>query len=417
VSRIKCLKFLSPVLFAFFLASIPSPAAAQTYKVLHTFTGAPKDGQWPVGALARDAVGNLYGATREGGPGTCANGQFSCGTVFMLTKTGKEVGVFSFTGQDGDAPGAGLFRDSAGNLYGTTTFGGPHSCGPDEGCGTLFQLNSRGSKIRYYSFDGQNGEFPESPLIEFSGSLYGTTPDGGALGLGTVYKINTVGKETVLHSFEDGADGCDPSPGVTADSKGNLYGVTVLGGSGGSCNDGDGTAYELDTAGNFIPLITFGGEGSYPDSPLIFDPQGNLYGVAGAGGSSNGCSGGCGTLYELSPNNGTWSGRRVYSFCSLPNCADGSEPGGSIVRDNNTGNIYGITVFGGAYGYGTVFKLDANGNETVLYSFMGGSDGANPEGGLAMDASGNLYGVTPVGGDISCDISLGGCGVVFELTP
>jgi uncharacterized repeat protein (TIGR03803 family) len=292
--------------------------------------------------------------------------------------------------------------------------GGVHTCNNSPpGCGTLFQLNKTGSKIRYYSFTGSNGEFPESPLIDVSGNLYGTTNSGGTDGVGIVYKINTSGKETVLYSFEGGSDGCDPYPGVTADSRGNLYGVASSDG----CN-GSGAAYEIDTSGNFHLLYQFiGFVGSEPDSALIFDPQGNLYGTAGIGGSSDQCSGGCGTVFELSQQNGIWSGRRLYSFCSLPDCADGDSPVGPLVRDNNTGNLYGATFFGGAYGYGTVFELDPSGHETVLYSFTGASDGAYPGGGLTMGGSGNLYGVALSGGDISCNVQLGGCGLVFELTP
>ena len=409
---VKSSKFLTPILLAFLIAYISASAPAQTFKVLHTFTGAPKDGEAPVGALVRDAAGNLYGVTNLGGSGTC--GQFTCGTVYMLTKSGKEVGVFSFTGQDGTFPEAGLFRDAAGNLYGTTEQGGVHGCNNNPpGCGTIFQLNKTGNKIRYFSFAGTNGETPESPLIEVSGSLYSTTSFGGTDGFGTVYKINTTGKETILYSFEGASDGCDPYAGVTADSKGNLYGVASSDG----CN-GSGAAYEIDTAGNFHLLYQFiGFVGSEPDSPMIFDSQGNLYGTAAIGGSSDQCSGGCGTVFELSQQNGTWLGHRLYSFCSLPDCADGEEPVGSLVRDNKTGNLYGATFFGDAYGYGTVFELDPSGHETVLYSFTGASDGAYPGGGLTMDASGNLYGVALSGGDISCNVQLGGCGVVFELTP
>ena len=422
MTSFKSSKFLIPALFAVALTCASLMAHGQTFKVLHTFAGAPKDGEAPVGTLVRDAAGNLYGVTSLGGSGACANGQSSCGTVFMLTKAGKEVGVFSFNGLDGEAPGAGLFRDAAGNLYGTTEFGGPNSCGPDTGCGTVFQLNKTGNKIRYYSFDGTDGEIPESPLVEVSGSLFGTTSFGGTLDFGTIYKMNALGKETVLYSFQGASDGCDPEPGLTVDSKGNLYGAT----SGGSCNGSGTAAYELDTAGNFTVLYEFTGFiGSEPNSALIFDSKGNLYGTAGAGGSSDQCSGGCGTVYELSPSNGTWSGHRLYSFCSLPDCSDGSDPVGPLVRDNTTGNLYGVTEVGGAYpnncasglGCGTIFKLDPSGKETVLYSFTGGSDGAFPFFGLVMDASGNLYGVALSGGDISCNVQLGGCGVVFELTP
>ena len=408
----KAFKFLVPLLSALLLTCASLPTQAQTFKVLHTFAGAPKDGEAPLGTLLRDAVGNLYGTTEDGGSGTC--GQFSCGTVFALNKSGKEVGVFSFNGQDGTFPVAGLFRDAAGNLYGTTQQGGVHNCGTDPpGCGTVFQLNKTGNKIRYYSFAGSNGEFPDSTPVEVSGSLYGTTTFGGTLGFGTIYKIDARGKETVLHSFMGESDGCGPSPGLTSDSKGNLYGVT----DGSGCNGSGTSAYELDTAGTFTVLYEFIGFVGGNPNLLTFDSQGNLYGSAETGGSSNQCSGGCGTVFELSPQNGTWGGRRLYSFCSLPLCADGSNPRGPLVRDK-AGNIYGVTSDGGSFGNGTVFKLDSSGNETVLYNFTGGSDGAFPFGGLIMDAAGILYGTAEGGGDISCPGALQlGCGVVFELTP
>lgn len=407
----KSSRFLAPVLFAFFLTC--ASAQAQTYKVLHTFTGAPKDGQFPAGTLVRDIAGNLYGTTELGGSGTC--GQFTCGTVFMLNKSGNEVGVFSFNEPDGAFPETGLFRDSAGNLYGTTQQGGVHSCDNNPlGCGTVFQLDRTGNKLRYYSFTGgSNGEFPGSTPVVLSGSLYGTTFEGGNNNYGTVYKINTLGKETVLHKFNH--EDCSPYA-LTADSEGNLYGVTDI-----SVCNGSGTLFELDTAGNFTTLYEFGGAvGANPES-LIFDSQGNLYGTASDGGSNGG-----GTVFGLSPgNNGMWSGRALYSFCSLPLCADGNSPRGQLVRDDKTGNIYGVTYWGGAHtncgsglGCGTIFKLDPSGNETVLYNFTGGSDGANPFGGLIMDTSGNLYGAAETGGDISCPGSEGvGCGTVFELTP
>jgi uncharacterized repeat protein (TIGR03803 family) len=405
---IKSYKFLAPVLFALLLTCASLPTQAQTYKVLHTFTGAPKDGQWPLGTLVRDAAGNLYGTTQEGGSGMC--GQFSCGTVFMVNKSGNEVGVFSFNGEDGGFPFAGLLRDAAGNLYGTTMEGGTHSCqngSYSSGCGTVFQLNKRGNKLRYYSFDGSNGEFPQSTPVELSGSFYGTTLEGGNNNFGILYKVNALGKETVLHRFTGGSDGCAPGA-LTADTNGNLYGVTGIG----LCN-GTGTLFELDTAGTFTTLYEFGGDVGYLPRSLTFDTQGNLYGTAEDGGSN-----GDGTVFELSPGNGTWTGRPLYAFCSLPLCADGDSPRGQLVRDANTGNIYGVTYDGDTFGNGTIFKLDPSGNETVLYSFTGGSDGGFPFGGLVMDASGNLYGTAEGGGDISCPGSGGvGCGVVFELTP
>ena len=118
LERLSCPRKAVHLLALFLLLVAVSQAGAQTFTVLHTFHGAPNDGEAPLGTLVRDAAGNLYGVTEMGGSGIC--GQFSCGTAFMLSKTGKELGVFSFSGKDGTFPAAGLFRDSAGNLYGTT---------------------------------------------------------------------------------------------------------------------------------------------------------------------------------------------------------------------------------------------------------------------------------------------------------
>lgn len=411
----KSCKFLAPILFALLLTCASPLAQAQTYKVLHTFTGYPSDGDEPRGTLVRDGLGNLYGTTAIGGSGNC-NLSPGCGTVFMLNRGGEELGIFSFSNEDGRLPYAGLFRDRAGNLYGTTAAGGVE-CPGNEGCGTVFQLNKTGNKIRNYSFAGQpDGANPEAPVIEVSGSLYSTTARGGPLDYGTVYRISPNGEETVVYNFE-GSKGCLPYGGITADAKGNLYGATSS--SGPRCLRNVGVAYELDTERNFKVLFTFNSVvGWDPLSPLIFDSQGNLYGTAESGGSNL-----YGTVFELSPqSNGTWSGTALYSFCQLPNCADGRMPLGSLVRDA-AGNVYGTTFYGGMYnnclsgiGCGVIFKLDTSGNETVLHNFTGGSDGAFPEARLIMDASGNLYGVASQGGDASCAPPYG-CGVVFELTP
>lgn len=414
------------VLFVLLLTCASMLASAQTLKVLYAFRGGPGDGQDPVGTLARDDAGNLYGVTTEGGTGICDPLGLSCGTLFMVSASGKEVGKFNFDSADGGLPEAGVLRDADGNLYGTTLAGGIGCADNPYGCGMVYEVNKTGSKIRDYNFGGlPDGDYPEAPVIRLSGNLYSTTYGGGVYDRGTVFKINAAGEETVLYSFKGETDGCEPEAGVTADSKGNLYGVTSIGGIGGCGYDnGYGTAYELDKAGNLSVLYTFAvAVGEYPAGSLIFDPQGNLYGTAGFGGNGEGCVL-CGTVFELSPgDNGTWSGRALYLFCSLPGCADGAEPVGPLVRDAS-GNLYGTTLYGGATqncdgeqgGCGVIFKLDPSGNETVLYSFTGGSDGAYPGGGLIMDASGNLYGVTEGGGDTSCNPPLG-CGVVFELTP
>jgi uncharacterized repeat protein (TIGR03803 family) len=240
--------------------------------------------------------------------------------------------------------------------------------------------------------------------------------------LGNIFKIDTAGKLTVLYQFTGGSDGCDPAPGVILDAAGNLYGSAVQGGSG-FCDSGYGTIFELDTAGNFGVLHTFDvSDGAYP-GPLLLDQAGNLYGATGAGGNNYECgSTGCGTVFELSPNqNGTWTETVLYSFCSLNECADGEGGGGFLVRDS-PGNLYGVTGLGGTSrncdgeGCGVVYKLSSAGQETVLHSFTGGSDGAYPEG-LAADGQGNLYGTAGQGGDLNCPPRNGGCGVVFKILP
>jgi uncharacterized repeat protein (TIGR03803 family) len=403
------------------LALVPAPA--QTFSVLHTFTG--PDGAEPISSVILDGAGNIYGTTPAGGDGNCS--LEGCGTVFVLNKAGKEIALHSFKGTDGAYPHAGLMRDSRGNIFGTTVEGGSgtNTCGGTEiGCGVAFRFSSKGKEAEF-KFQGPNGDNPESSLVEdAAGNLYGTTVGGGKYGWGAVFKIDgTTGKESVLYSFSGGSDGCFPVEGLTLDSAGNLYGVTAQGGEG-FCTSGEGVLFEVDPAGNETVLHTFGGTyGAYPSSVPLFDSQGNLYGTTAAGGSNSNvdCSeGGCGTVFELTPQQGgLWAETVLYSFCSLPQCADGESPGGGLARDVQ-GNIFGTTYRGGSYqncpdACGVVFELTASGTESVLHNFTGRSDGADPMAGLAMDSSGNLYGTTQAGG-ASC-YGQYTCGVVFKITP
>jgi len=406
------------IFIALWLASIVVPAQtqAQTFKVLHTFHG--RDGALPSGQLARDGAGNLYGTTEGGGTGKCEGHLHNwCGTAFMLDKSGRQVWLHSFNGRDGEEPLAGLLRDGAGHLFGTTVEGGDTAC-YSLGCGTVFSLGRNGGEKLLHEFAGApDGSFPAGPLTQDAAdNLYGTTQFGGSSGsgYGTVFKVDKAGNETVLYSFTGGSDGCAPDGGVILDAAGNLYGVAT------DCGGGYGVVYELGPGGDLSVLHAFGGgDGAYPASALIFDSAGNLYGTTQEGGSSDVCDGGCGTAFELSPNgNGSWTETVLYSFCSLQNCADGQNPAAGLVRDKG-GSLFGTTEFGGASrcggaGCGVVFEL-ASGGETVLYSFTGGADGFQPSGVLVQSPAGTLYGVATSGGDASC-FSPEGCGLVFRLT-
>jgi uncharacterized repeat protein (TIGR03803 family) len=405
-------------------AIVPTQAQARKFKVLHTFHG--RDGSFPTGGLVRDSAGNLYGTTSGGGTGGC--GGYGCGTVFKMNKLGKESWLYSFKGASEIDPSAGLQRDASGNLYGTTQFGGKvtKGCGGVQGggCGTVFKVDKTGKGTVLYKFKGTpDGYFPQALLVtDPMGNLYGTTYLGGVHGLGAVFKLDTKGKETILHSFagppQGGGDGAFSYEGVIRDAAGNLYGVAGAG------TYGAGVVYKVDTSGNETLLYSFtgGSDGGGPDSVLLLDSKGNLYGTTGNGGNSE-CGGtGCGVVFELSPESGGgWAETVLYTFCSLSNCADGEKPvGGPLVRDS-AGNIHGTTIFGGAYrncngeACGVVFKLAPTGKETVLHGFTGGADGAFPFAGVTTDNSGNLYGTAWQGGT-SCFTSYT-CGVVFKITP
>ncbi|MBZ5703745.1 MAG: hypothetical protein LAN63_00155 [Acidobacteriia bacterium] len=391
-------------------------ARAQTFTVLYSFTATAGDGALPTSVIL-DAAGNLYGTTNSGGSDfkDCPDG---CGTVFKLDTTGTETILYSFGTRKGGAdPFAGVIRDGAGNLYGTTESGGAANEG------AVYKLDTAGTLTQLHSFHrSRDGVGPSASLIrDAAGNLYGTTFSGGNSthcfggGCGTVFKLDPTGKETILHSF-GGADGVNPDAALLRDADGNLYGSTVHGGNPActiSGNHGCGVIFKVAPTGPDTVLYSFTGEpdGQYPVTSLIRDAAGNLYGTTTAGGASGACltSQGCGTVFELDP-----SGKEtvLYSFTGTP---DGASPYGGLIRDRE-GNFYGTTRGGGAYGYGTVFKLDTAGRETVLYSFAGGTDGAYPNSTLVRDAAGNLYGTTNFGGDLSC---LGGwsCGAVFKITP
>jgi len=371
-------------------------AQAQTFTLLYTFTGGA-DGRTPGGGVILDAAGNLYGTTSEGGNFACSQG---CGTLFKVDGAGNETVLYSFAGTgagDGEYPNAALVMDAQGNLYGTTDVGGAF------GYGTVFKLDTTGKETVLHSFSGAGGDgaFPFGGVVsDGQGNLYGTTEAGGTSNCGTVFKLDTTGKETVLYSFAGmGGDGRSPWAGVVRDGQGNLYGTTV----GGGVSD-LGTVFKVDTTGKETVLYSFSGpwgDGAYPMAGLALDAKGNLYGTTHSGG--RGVDGGNGVVFKLDKTG------RERVLCRFPKTgAKGIHPRG-VVRDAQ-GNLYGTTVFHGAFGWGTVFKLAPTGKMTVLYNFTGGNaDGGDPYAGVVRDGQGNLYGTTSAGA--------AGYGTVFKITP
>lgn len=311
--------------------------------------------------------------------------------------------LYTFTGgSDGRNPYAGVIRDNAGNLYGTTTAAGDLNCAQGYGCGTAYKLDTTGRFTVLYTFMGSDGDNPIS-IVRRKGSLYGTTVLGGSSGHGLVYKIDSTGKETVLHSFMGGTtDGCDPQQGVVRDKAGNLYGTTAECGA-----SNNGTVYKLTPKGKLVWLYSFTGGasgGSYPaNGHLLMDKEGNLYGVTWHGGPS-----GNGVLYKM-----TSRGKLTLLHIFEGGTTDGCYPFGRPAMDK-AGDLYGTTANCGTYDFGTVWKVSKDGAETILHSFAGGtSDGYLPLASVALDSKGNMYGTTQAGGAGSCQ---NGCGVLYKLS-
>jgi uncharacterized repeat protein (TIGR03803 family) len=387
------------------VAAVASSAAnASKYQLIYQFGGGP-DGGSPQGPFVSDRSGNLYGVTHDGGDMTKCSGE-GCGTVFKLSRTGVKTILYSFIGgNDGENPRAGLLLGKDGNLYGTTWAGGTGTnC--EFNCGTVFKVTPGGSEAVIYSFKGgTDGGEPWANLIEDAkGNLYGTTFEGGnsgceGYGCGTVFKIAANGAETVLYAFGDYPDGFAPESDLVMDNNGNLFGTA----GGGEYQAG--VVFEVTPSGTEKLVYTFkaGTDGNGPIGGLLLDDQGNLFGTTEFGGSAV-CNGqGCGTLFEISANG---KERVVYSFLSG---RDGAFPNGQLISDGK-GNLYGVTQSGNT-GVGTVFKLTQKGALKSLYQFGSQDDGARPTAGLLL-RKGYLYGVTPDSTD-QCNYST--CGTAFEV--
>jgi len=417
---------MAAVLFLLPALSMAQALPVPHFTTLHVFTG-PPDGQYPTGSnLTKDAQGNLYGSTIFGGnTQVCGSG---CGLVFKINAAGKETILYAFTGAADGAVPNGVIRDGAGNLYGTAEYGGDHTgiCSQVPGCGVVFKLDTTGKETVLHTFTsgGAGGLLPSGGLVrDAQGNLYGVTGYGGNMsdcsgyGCGVVFKLDTTGKETVLYRFTGGSDGGAPTQSLARDSAGNLYGNATAGGDA-HCQCGN--VFKLDTTGKETVLHNFTGgiDGGYPQSGLVLDGAGNLYGTTYQGG--NVYAGGCGVVYKLSKTGGETV---LYSFAGGPDGCRGASFS-TLVRDTS-GNLYGATGFGGdsscrpqnGGGCGVVFELTRAGKYTVLYTFTGGADGNWPMSGLLRDATtGTLYGSAQQGGN-NTDCSGSGCGTVFRLSP
>ncbi len=370
--------------------------------VLYSF-GNNSDGYYPYAGLLADGSGALYGTTYN------SFGNISGrGVVYKLTPAGSEYReelLYRFSGADGQNPQGGLIEDSSRALYGTTLLGGAGAWG------TVFKLTPSGTRYTesvLYSFQhGADGYSPvAAPIIDSNGALYGTAT-GGASGHGVVYKLTPGGggyTYSVLYNFAGGPDSGQPQAGLFEDSTGALYGTTA-----GGYMDGFGTVYKLTPSGNTYTesvLYNFQGgtDGSTPLASVIMDSTGSLYGTTTVGGSA-----GQGTVFKLSWNGLGYSESILYSFLGG---TDGSFPAASLI-EGRRGALFGTTASGGSAARGTAFKLTPSGNtysEKIMHSFKGGPEGDDPVCALIADSTGNLYGTTH-----GAPYNNGGS--VFRLTP
>ena len=387
------------VVFAFCLAAaIASPAQA-TFTTLLSFTAAEQN---PAAALIQATDGNFYGTTANGG-------HYGHGTVFKITPGGTLTRVYSFGNNGGAYPTGALVQSANGNFYGTTLRSGGDGAFP----GTVFRMTPGGVLTVLHYFCGQpncsDGFYPYAGLMLGSdGDFYGATQGGGAITpncyywCGTVFKITAGGTLTTLHSF-DGTDGADPDAGlIPVPDGGNYYGTT----SGHSaaipystCPSSCGTVFRITPAGALIVVHSFDGtDGSNPTAELVHGSDGNFYGTTSTGGASSNCTGGCGTVFKITPGGILTT---LHSFDG--SAGDGSSPQAGLVQGTD-GNFYGTT----SGGNGTIFRITPTGNITTLYNFDAG-EGSSPMGALLQGTDGNFYGTTYWGGAYNY-------GTIFKLS-
>jgi uncharacterized repeat protein (TIGR03803 family) len=387
------------------------------FTLLRSFTGA--NGRGPSGRLVAATDGFLYGTTAMGGA-------VDKGTIFRLSTTGTLTTLVSFTGTNGANPYAGLVQDTDGYLYGTTGGGGTGSQG------TVFRVSLTGALTVLRSFSGVDGSFPNGELAAGADGLYGTTMFGGT-GSGVVFKMTRAGVLTVLRLLSP-TDGARPESALFRASNGRFYGTAPNNGPAGAA----GTLFEVTSSGTFTRLLAFSGAPSTPHAALVAHPDGSLYGVSAAGGSTSsgtifrlvpGVSiqvlhefygpqhgagpydaltvAGDGSIYGTAPGGGTGTAGTIYKLSSAgafsvlntPSGAsgDGVFPYASVVKAND-GAYYGVMAGGGAAQAGTIYRMSSAGVVTREYSFNGTASGKMPYGRLEVGTNGLLYGTTTGGG-------------------
>lgn len=393
MSTVRSAPFLGLLTAVAALLECNQPAAAFVYKVIHNFDGVtPAD----PGGLIADESGNFFGTTYSGGTGC---GGAGCGTVFEISSRGKETVLYRFLGgTDGSGPVGELARDASGNLYGATSEGGSTECGDANGCGTIFRLSPDGKYTSLYAFGrvATDGYQPNGDLaVDSSGNVYGTTIFGGSTGCdqwgcGTAFKVTPNGSETILYTFQGGADGAKPSAGLLRDSSGNLFGTTFYGGDSTCYRDGCGVVFELPVSGGEKVLHAFhSSEGYFPVTGVTQDAAGNLYGGTGSSSFS--------ILYRVS---------LAGDFKVLFKFATGNDPNGNSSSGNllldNSGDIFVNNSEGGTQGRGVLFELAADGSALALHEFGAwAQDGSAPQGRpllVQKKQKQRLYGVTAAGG-------------------
>ncbi|PSR51947.1 hypothetical protein AHMF7605_28985 [Adhaeribacter arboris] len=344
------------------------------------------DGGYPAqNNLTIGTDGNFYGMTRQGGTSVY-------GTIFKMTPGGTFTVLKNFdNGKDGGSPRGSLTQHLDGNFYGITSFGGNSSYG------TIFRMTPDGTFTVLKNLDVNTGGDSGSSLVfnRPDGNFYGTTLEGGAGGLGTIFKITPAGTFSLLVQFPESGQGIQPFGSVIQAQDGNFYGMTRQGGV-----KDYGTVFKfctntLTTIQSFDAATT----GSNPQGNLVQGPDGNFYGTTNNGGTY-----GFGTIFKISPS-GT-----LTVLWNLDETNDGAHPNGSLVWGAD-GNLYGTALFGGTNGYGTIFKITPSGKIfTVLRHLDYVTTGGSAFGSLVRGKDNNFYGMTYQGGSQKY-------GTIFKMTP